>query len=105
MSLQPIDPVSDSRVEHRTALLNGYTYHYLYGEPASGKFRATVFLVSSSYLLGKSAGGNYMAIHCSLWHCDERAWWLTDLPVYRFMDGRTALQVGVSRFLSCFKWD
>ncbi|KAF2678198.1 alpha/beta-hydrolase [Lentithecium fluviatile CBS 122367] len=45
MPLQPIDPVSDSRVEHRTTILNGYTYHYLYGEPPSGKYIATIFLI------------------------------------------------------------
>ncbi|KAF2634599.1 alpha/beta-hydrolase [Massarina eburnea CBS 473.64] len=45
MPLQPIDPASDTRVEHRTSLVNGYTYHYLYGEPASGDYKATVFLI------------------------------------------------------------
>ncbi|KAF1962007.1 alpha/beta-hydrolase [Byssothecium circinans] len=44
-SLQPIDPANDSRIEHRSSPVNGYTYHYLYGEPASGKFTATVFLI------------------------------------------------------------
>lgn len=48
MPLQPIDPVSDSRIEHKTAVLNGYTYHYLYGAPPGGKYKATVFLVSTS---------------------------------------------------------
>ena len=46
MSLQPIEPEGDSRVAHKTAVLNGNTYHYLYGEPNGGKFKATVFLVS-----------------------------------------------------------
>ena len=46
MNLAPIDPVSDPRVEHRTAKLNGYTYHYLYAVPKSGQFSKTVFLVS-----------------------------------------------------------
>ncbi|KAH7065902.1 Alpha/Beta hydrolase protein [Paraphoma chrysanthemicola] len=45
MSLEPIDPESDSRVTHKTALLNGHTYHYLYAEPKSGKFSQTVFLI------------------------------------------------------------
>jgi len=44
-SLQPIDPVEDSRVEHKTAVLNGNTYHYLYAVPKSGKWEGTVFLV------------------------------------------------------------
>ncbi|KAF2180710.1 alpha/beta-hydrolase [Zopfia rhizophila CBS 207.26] len=45
MVLQPIDPVSDSRIERKTAVLNGYTYHYLYGVPPPGYFKATVFLI------------------------------------------------------------
>lgn len=44
--LRPIEP-EDSRIEHRTALLNGHSYHYLYGAPPGGKFTGTVFLVSS----------------------------------------------------------
>jgi hypothetical protein len=52
MPTQPIDPVSDSRITHKTSLLNGYTYHYLYAEPKSGSYTQTVFLVRSklSYL-------------------------------------------------------
>lgn len=45
MPVQPIDPESDSRIEHKTALLNGYTYHYIYAEPKSGEWSKTVFLV------------------------------------------------------------
>jgi soluble epoxide hydrolase/lipid-phosphate phosphatase len=45
MSSQPIDPVSDPRIHHKTAVLNGYTYHYLYAEPKSGQYSQTVFLV------------------------------------------------------------
>ncbi|KAH7117789.1 Alpha/Beta hydrolase protein [Dendryphion nanum] len=44
MSLQPIEP-DDSRTEHKTAVLNGHTYHYLYGVPAGGSYKATVFLI------------------------------------------------------------
>jgi hypothetical protein len=44
MSLQPIEP-DDSRIEHKTATLNGNVYHYLYGAPPGGKYKATVFLV------------------------------------------------------------
>jgi len=50
MSVQPIDPVSDSRIQHKTAKLNGYTYHYLYAVPQSGKWSETVFLVRLIYL-------------------------------------------------------
>jgi hypothetical protein len=47
MPVEPIDPVSDPRVEHKTATLNGQTYHYLYAVPKSGEFEKTVFLVSN----------------------------------------------------------
>jgi hypothetical protein len=45
MPTQPIDPVSDSRIQHKTAVLNGYTYHYLYAVPKSVQYSQTVFLV------------------------------------------------------------
>ncbi|KAF1917263.1 Alpha/Beta hydrolase protein [Ampelomyces quisqualis] len=45
MPTQPIDPVSDARIQHKTAVLNGYTYHYLYAEPKSGQYGRTVFLI------------------------------------------------------------
>ncbi|KAI4629798.1 uncharacterized protein J4E87_002985 [Alternaria ethzedia] len=45
MPVQPIDPVSDPRVEHKTAKLNGQTYHYLYAVPKSGEYTHTVFLI------------------------------------------------------------
>jgi len=45
MSIQPIAPEGDDRIEHKTALLNGNTYHYLFGVPADGKFTQTVFLI------------------------------------------------------------
>jgi soluble epoxide hydrolase/lipid-phosphate phosphatase len=44
-SLEPIHPESDSRIEHKTAKLNGQTYQYLYGVPKSGKWKHTVFLI------------------------------------------------------------
>lgn len=50
-SLQPIAPEGDDRIEHKTAVLNGNTYHYLYGVPKGGKFAETVFLVSMECLL------------------------------------------------------
>lgn len=45
---QPIRPNGDERIQHKTAVLNGYTYHYLYAVPNSGKWSDTVFLVSLS---------------------------------------------------------
>ncbi|KAF2277774.1 alpha/beta-hydrolase [Westerdykella ornata] len=44
-AIRPIDPDGDSRVEHKTAVLNGNTYHFLYGVPPGGTFHATVFLI------------------------------------------------------------
>jgi hypothetical protein len=48
-SLEPINPESDSRIEHKTAKLNGQTYQYLYGVPKSGKWKHTVFLASTPF--------------------------------------------------------
>jgi hypothetical protein len=45
MAQDPIDPVSDPRVTHKTAVLNGQTYHYLYAAPESDNYTHTVFLV------------------------------------------------------------
>lgn len=45
MSVQPIRPNGDERIQHKTAVLNGFTYHYLYAVPSSGKWTDTVFLV------------------------------------------------------------
>ncbi|CAI6337334.1 unnamed protein product [Periconia digitata] len=45
MASPPFNPVGDPRVEHRHSQVNGYNYHYLYAEPANGKFEATVFLI------------------------------------------------------------
>ncbi|KAH8719276.1 Alpha/Beta hydrolase protein [Phaeosphaeriaceae sp. PMI808] len=45
MAHEPIDPTSDSRIEHKTANLNGQTYHYLYAEPKTGQYSQTVFLI------------------------------------------------------------
>ncbi|KAF2477393.1 alpha/beta-hydrolase [Lindgomyces ingoldianus] len=45
MPLEPINPVSDPRIERKTAVLNGFTYHYLYGVPPGEKLIATVFLI------------------------------------------------------------
>jgi hypothetical protein len=41
----PIKPGTDPRIEHKSAVLNGHTYHYLYAVPPSGKYTHTVFLV------------------------------------------------------------
>ncbi|KAF2657222.1 alpha/beta-hydrolase [Lophiostoma macrostomum CBS 122681] len=43
MPLQPITP-TDSRIQHKTAVLSGYTYHYLHGVPVA-KQKGTVFLI------------------------------------------------------------
>ena len=45
MSLHPIRPFADERVQRKTAVLNGHTYHYLYATPPSGEWSDTVFLV------------------------------------------------------------
>ncbi|KAF3051171.1 hypothetical protein E8E11_010797 [Didymella keratinophila] len=45
MSVQPIRPNGDERIQHKTAVLNGFTYHYLYAVPNSGKWTETVFLI------------------------------------------------------------
>lgn len=44
-NVQPINPISDLRIEHKFANLNGNNYHYLLGVPKGGEFKATVFLV------------------------------------------------------------
>jgi soluble epoxide hydrolase/lipid-phosphate phosphatase len=41
----PIDPISDPRVTHEYATLNGHKYHYFLGVPKGGKFKTTVFLI------------------------------------------------------------
>jgi hypothetical protein len=51
MSPQPIRPFADERVQHKTAVLNGHTYHYLYATPPSGKWSDTVFLVRLGFHL------------------------------------------------------
>ncbi|KAF1925722.1 alpha/beta-hydrolase [Didymella exigua CBS 183.55] len=45
MADQPIRPDGDERVQHKTAVLNGITYHYLYAVPESGTWTDTVFLI------------------------------------------------------------
>ncbi|CBX97347.1 hypothetical protein IAQ61_007234 [Plenodomus lingam] len=45
MGVRPIDPTGDERIEHKTAVLNGHMYHYLYAVPVSGRWRGTVFLI------------------------------------------------------------
>lgn len=45
MKVTPIDPYDDPRVEHKTAQLNGHTYHYLLAVPKHGNFHNTIFLV------------------------------------------------------------
>lgn len=57
MALDPIDPVSDPRITHKTAVLNGQTYHYLYAAPESGNYTHTVFLVRIHSSRGFRANG------------------------------------------------
>ncbi|RAL14826.1 alpha/beta fold hydrolase [Aspergillus homomorphus CBS 101889] len=45
MAVDKIDVTGDSRVDRRSANLNGKTYSYLYSEPESGIWRATIFLL------------------------------------------------------------
>lgn len=45
MGVTPIDPYEDSRVQRKTAQLNGHTYEYLLALPAGGSFQHTIFLV------------------------------------------------------------
>lgn len=44
-SVKPIDPISDPRVTHEYALLNGHRYHYFLGVPKNGQWKTTVFLI------------------------------------------------------------
>jgi pimeloyl-ACP methyl ester carboxylesterase len=44
-SVRPIDPISDPRVTHEYAILNGHRYHYFLGVPKDGKYKTTVFLI------------------------------------------------------------
>lgn len=41
--MDKIKVAGDSRIEHKTAVLNGRTYHYLFGSPKD--FKATIFLI------------------------------------------------------------
>lgn len=43
MPVDKIDVAGDSRVEHKTAVLNGIKYHYLLGAPKD--YKATIFLI------------------------------------------------------------
>ncbi|KAF2751383.1 alpha/beta-hydrolase [Sporormia fimetaria CBS 119925] len=44
MPVRPLEP-EDDRIQHKKAVLNGVTYHYLYGVPPSGSYKGTVFLI------------------------------------------------------------
>ncbi|KAA8648145.1 hypothetical protein EYZ11_002689 [Aspergillus tanneri] len=45
MSVDKLSVVGDPRVERHSANVNGKTYGYLYSEPESGKYKATIFLL------------------------------------------------------------
>ncbi|PWY69151.1 hypothetical protein BO70DRAFT_365970 [Aspergillus heteromorphus CBS 117.55] len=49
MPVDKIDVTGDSRVERRSAIINGKTYGYLYSAPESGIYRATIFLVRETF--------------------------------------------------------
>lgn len=77
MSVQPIRPSGDERVQHKTTVLNGFTYHYLYAVPESGTWTDTVFLVCvpSSHQKPRisvqgpawSSQGTYICTNHQLW--------------------------------------
>ncbi|KAL4976838.1 Alpha/Beta hydrolase protein [Aspergillus desertorum] len=48
MAVDKIRASGDSRVEHRSALVNGKTYGYLYSQPPSGQYKGTVVLTCQS---------------------------------------------------------
>ncbi|CAI7621423.1 unnamed protein product [Penicillium discolor] len=44
----PVDKIrvsGDSRIEYKTATLNGHNYSYILSQPKSGQYKATVFLI------------------------------------------------------------
>ncbi|CAI7569189.1 unnamed protein product [Penicillium bialowiezense] len=45
MAVDKIQVSGDSRVEYKTASLNGRTYSYLLSQPKSGTYKATIFLI------------------------------------------------------------
>ncbi|KAL2829154.1 Alpha/Beta hydrolase protein [Aspergillus cavernicola] len=45
MAVDKIKVSGDSRVEHRSAFVNGKTYGYLYSQPPSGSYKGTVVLL------------------------------------------------------------
>ncbi|KAJ5348843.1 uncharacterized protein N7506_002096 [Penicillium brevicompactum] len=45
MVVDKIQVSGDSRVEYKTANLNGHTYSYLLSQPKSGTYKATIFLI------------------------------------------------------------
>ncbi|KAJ5497388.1 hypothetical protein N7463_009375 [Penicillium fimorum] len=45
MSVDKIRVLGDSRIEYKTATLNGHKYSYILSQPKSGQYKATVFLI------------------------------------------------------------
>ncbi|KAJ5200618.1 hypothetical protein N7491_008576 [Penicillium cf. griseofulvum] len=45
MSVDKIRVSGDSRIEYKTATLNGHNYSYLLSQPKSGQYKSTVFLI------------------------------------------------------------
>jgi hypothetical protein len=79
----PIKPGTDPRIEHKSAFLNGHTYHYLYAVPPSGKYTHTVFLVRMRVCI--------LAV--------------VMLMLSRFMAGLICRLDGDTKFLRSWSWD
>ncbi|KAL1965707.1 hypothetical protein VTN77DRAFT_5207 [Rasamsonia byssochlamydoides] len=45
VKVDKIDVRGDSRIQYRTAQVNGRSYGYLFGHPESGQYKATIFLI------------------------------------------------------------
>ncbi|KAK4863849.1 hypothetical protein LT330_010455 [Penicillium expansum] len=45
MPVDKIQASGDSRIEYKTATLNGHNYSYILSQPKSGQYKATVFLI------------------------------------------------------------
>jgi pimeloyl-ACP methyl ester carboxylesterase len=79
----PISLPDDPRIEHRFANLNDTRYHYLYAEPSSGKWKATVFLVGGRVvgLLDPMPRTNNVTLQIHGWP-DISAGWRFQIPLF-----------------------
>ncbi|KGO67720.1 hypothetical protein PITC_000580 [Penicillium italicum] len=65
----PVDKIrvsGDSRIEYKTATLNGHNYSYVLSQPKSGQFKATVFLLPTALDTDEQGAG--LAYRIALWH-------------------------------------